>query len=601
MDDTLPLSAFRALDLASALGKARGRECWHYHEVLGRLAAELLEEGSSEPGQAARLLSTVCSFFFRPSNGINPWQPFMIGGGRRSAMADDLSDAELKSLGAFVGEAEDPVLRARIADVLWECKQGFQFAQIAVTAYQAAAVLTEDGHRWIPLVEHLERAAELAARLGRKKPLYAGVIKQIEDLVTRFQGDLACGLLVHRLLRMVHVHNAGEPLTYAALCEKLGAGFQDAKKWSLAVSYWNLAGVWHRRAKDEQNAKRCRGEEGETMVAQAHDAEGRRKYGYSYCAGWLMRGIEILRETGCDPERVAMLHAELIALQKQALGELHGFHVDPRKLPGYEPTWKQAAEDVRTHLSGLELDEAIARFANLTTPTNVEELRKTMSDAGGDFLHQRLNMGTLDFEGKITAEVEGPGAVEDPGELHLQKRMFEWGRMSLWPLACDWYLEPGRHAIYSAHRLRMRDLAFLVHPNPFVPRGHEEIYLRGVMAGFCGDFLVATHLLAPQLEHSIRMVLKHSGVVTSTIKSGTQKEMDLGGLLTHEKAVEIFGPDVIFDLRGILIEKFGENLRNDTAHGFLPATGFNGAASCYLWWLTIRLLWLGHQFHVLSP
>jgi hypothetical protein len=594
MNTSISLDAFRRLNLQSVLADVQGMECWQYHMVIGKLGKELEERGDAEAGRAARLLSTVCSFFFRPSKGLNPWQPFYIGGGERSPMADDLEEAELKSLGDFIDEIEDPELKARVADVLWECKQGYRFGRIAVEAYQRAAEITENGREWIHFVEKLQRAASLAAKLERGKQVHLEVIARIEEKVAKFSGDLGSGMLVHELLDVVMAHGFGNPEAYAALCERLGSDFRSAKQWSFSVSYWSLAAAWHRRAKNEDDARRCRNQEGETMVAQAQDADDRMRIGASYSAGWLMRGIEILRETGTDAERIAVLHAEMIGLQREALNDLNTFTVDPRNIPGYAETAKAAAADVHKHLSGLRLDEAIARLANITSPTDVGELRKTMANAAGDFLHQRVGMGTLDFEGKITDQVEGAAVTEDPSELHLQKRMFEWGKMSLWPLACDWYIEPARRTIRLEHRLRFQDLAFLVSPNPFVPIGHEEIYLRGVIAGFNDDHLVATHLLVPQLEHSIRMILKRSGFLTSTLKSGLQKEMDLGGLLTHEKTIEIFGEDVIFDLRGILIEKFGENLRNNMAHGFLPSSSFNEAGSCYLWWLVVRLLWLGY-------
>jgi len=59
--------------------------------------------------------------------------------------------------------------------------------------------------------------------------------------------------------------------------------------------------------------------------------------------------------------------------------------------------------------------------------------------------------------------------------------------------------------------------------------------------------------------------------------------------------MDAFGPDMVFDLRGILIERFGHNLRNDLAHGLLDEGSLYGVASIYLWWITIRLCWCGHR------
>jgi hypothetical protein len=58
---------------------------------------------------------------------------------------------------------------------------------------------------------------------------------------------------------------------------------------------------------------------------------------------------------------------------------------------------------------------------------------------------------------------------------------------------------------------------------------------------------------------------------------------------------EIFGPDIAFDLRGILIERFGHNMRNESAHGLMPEGAFFQPASVYLWWLVLRLCWMGYK------
>jgi hypothetical protein len=110
------------------------------------------------------------------------------------------------------------------------------------------------------------------------------------------------------------------------------------------------------------------------------------------------------------------------------------------------------------------------------------------------------------------------------------------------------------------------------------------------------DWFVAAHLLIPQLESSIRHVFTQYGVPTSTLESdGTQNERDLGWLLNHDKMVEIFGGDIAFDLRGILTERFGYNLRNGFAHGLLSWMEFYSEASEYLWWLIIRLCCIGER------
>jgi hypothetical protein len=103
--------------------------------------------------------------------------------------------------------------------------------------------------------------------------------------------------------------------------------------------------------------------------------------------------------------------------------------------------------------------------------------------------------------------------------------------------------------------------------------------------------LQATHLLVPQIENSIRHVLNQRGLITTTLRNGIQKERDINDLLPSDDVKQIFGEDLVFDLRGILIERFGHNLRNKSAHGLMPEEEFYDASSVYLWWLMLHISW----------
>jgi hypothetical protein len=101
------------------------------------------------------------------------------------------------------------------------------------------------------------------------------------------------------------------------------------------------------------------------------------------------------------------------------------------------------------------------------------------------------------------------------------------------------------------------------------------------------------HLLVPQIENSIRYVLNQNGVFTTTLRNGIQKEKDINDLLPSVEVKDVLGEDLVFDLRGILIERFGHNLRNESAHGLMPEGAFYDASSVYLWWLLLHICWKG--------
>lgn len=45
----------------------------------------------------------------------------------------------------------------------------------------------------------------------------------------------------------------------------------------------------------------------------------------------------------------------------------------------------------------------------------------------------------------------------------------------------------------------------------------------------------------------------------------------------------------MFDLQGLLVERFGANLRNRMAHGLMADIEFTTPTVLYLWWLVLRI------------
>src|SRR5436305_11791656 len=113
-----------------------------------------------------------------------------------------------------------------------------------------------------------------------------------------------------------------------------------------------------------------------------------------------------------------------------------------------------------------------------------------------------------------------------------------------------------------------------------------------------GDFLSASHILIQQIENSLRYILHKAGAVTSSLTSeGTQESFNLNKLLYLPAAKQLFGLDAIYDMRGLLVEKVGSNLRNDMAHGLLSDGNFFASDVVYLWWITLRMCLLPIVLH----
>lgn len=164
-----------------------------------------------------------------------------------------------------------------------------------------------------------------------------------------------------------------------------------------------------------------------------------------------------------------------------------------------------------------------------------------------------------------------------------------------WNFRAQGYIEPCRVKIWNMHHPTSTDITYLIQANPFIPNGHEAIFARGLLAGFDGDFLMASHFLTPQIENSVRYVLKQQGVDISNLMSDlTQPVKLLGPLFDEPATTQIFGEATVFELRGLLIEKTGFDFRNQVAHGFVTAAECHSVPAVNIWWLVLRLCVTGY-------
>ena len=148
--------------------------------------------------------------------------------------------------------------------------------------------------------------------------------------------------------------------------------------------------------------------------------------------------------------------------------------------------------------------------------------------------------------------------------------------------------------IRNEHWLTVDDFEYLARESSLVPGGREKMWAIGLHSGYEGDFVVALHVLVPQIENMVRVHFKEAGVSTSTLApDGVETENGLSTLVQCPEAVEVFGEDLLFELKYLLCSSFYSNIRNKVAHGLLSHDDCYSEALLYCWWLSLRLVVAG--------
>jgi hypothetical protein len=592
----LLLADFDGYDWQTFLAKKPSSWIVSSYAPLHAEAERLKKKGDEKGSRVFGFLGRIASWEPQYSEAGNPYDlPWL----RSSSPTGELiTKQELDILSGLLPQIEDADFRARVADLLWEFRKDYKAAIAAAEAFLQGAYAVEDGIDWPHFAERLERSFDLAARLGRGKKLHRKIQGEIEQLIAKYSTKPDSGLLCLRLMEMLLKHKAGDATKYATLSETLARTFDDNKQWDFANFYWELAAEWHRRAKDEDAAResRIRGAESWVCKAEHNLTDGRLGAGFS--AHWIGAALETLRQAGARPERIEELHRRLRELQKLAMSELSPLQLSNSVVARYESAIEKVAEAARAHVSGHSFDEALFKLAFIRQPVDPKDVLQCVENESSQTVFRNLFPSTAVSSSGLTAEAMPPRPLTEGSALDdwRMQNAFLHARSFEWPTEVEAFIEPARQEFIKEHSADLSALSGVVYANPFVPQGREKIFARGLAAGLNNDWLIATHLLIPQLEAAIRSLLNRVGIVTSNLESdATQEERQLGWLLYHEQMEKTFGAACTFNLRALLVERFGANLRNDMAHGLLPESAFSTPATVYFWWLVLRLCCSGHQ------
>lgn len=577
------LADVNCYDWESALIGAQHPICSIYAQQLVKRFKELEQNGDEKGARVFRFLGAVASLALRAEEIDSPFLPFIVWENHRSAALEDFGTAEMDILEGLLLTTRDPAMRARFGDLLWITRKDHKAARIAAESYLESFKRMDLAKAWGWDIESFRRGFYLASLLGKKNEPFVSYVTFTEGLIDAkdsTETQFVCASLMELLLD----RKVGDFERHAAQAEHIAESVETSGNFLLAQRYLELAVKLHLAAKNKEAARQDRLRKGNSLVRQAESVINSPGQGYIAASYFLAMGIECLRQSQGPEDKIQQLHKQLRVWQEASLKEMQTF--------SHKTNITEMIEAARNHVHGKSLVDSLLAFTLRYPLTTRSQLREQVIKNAGQFpLSHMMGPTMMSHDGRFLNHkppVIIPGKDED--EAAIEAEMIYQAKTIDWPLRVSAYIEPCRFEIYQEHRPSLRDLAFLVEHNPFIPQGHEVIFLRGIHAGFSGDMMLCAHLLVPQIEEAIRHVLRRSGIVTSKLDSKlVQEERLLGVLLAMPETIQIFGEDCVFELRAVLCEKFGFDLRNRLAHGFITEQECFGDDVMLMWWLVLRL------------
>lgn len=514
---------------------------------LGRLyrtaaSKEQEEGGNATAARVLGLLADVAHIHLKPEDRAEPYGPQFVMDGRRSMIPADLGGDQSNVLAELVPAVRNSGLRARLADIAWHNNRKLAaMAQQAIDAYCEAVQLVLDGPAELfggdrmassnDGCKMLHRACQIAHATGWKDPeasrLNALVRAVIRDALERedHRGYLNSAELGLQF-------RIDDPATIAADAEALAASNELDPHWSRDL--WHLAARAHRHTGNNQERDRCLLGAAECFVTLADAAGGKGMV----AAGSLMDAIQALRRLPNTKERREELERRLRDAQAAVPNEMGVIST--------EIDLTDLVDHARRSVASVALAQALVEFVALTSSPDPDALRDEVREqAERTPLLSMMPMSVVNEEGKVVASSPGLFGDEQDADLALHHLI---ARNEGIRRQCDvsGLIEPARQLIHSEHPLNQDDFRILVEMSPFVPGDRADLFAVGFARFFGGDFVSALHVLVPQLENSLRHILKQAGVEPSAIQSDmTQENRTLSVMLAKDReALEaVFGRD----------------------------------------------------------
>ena len=493
----------------------------------------------------------------------------------------NLTDEYLNFLAEIAPEISDAELQARVADILWIRKRDREMAKLAVNAYLQSATELEDPQKWNRAYERIERALRLSRRIQYQTDT---VFAHIEKVLDFYKGEDPLWFSA-KLMELLLEYKFGKATKYAALAKKAAKLAESANDWRRARNYWEIKAQWHSIEQNEQQRRNALMSSAETYVKEAEDTLKKTPPRYFAASHFLQKAYEAFKRiTGKKEDKIKIaakaraeeVHKILLEYQEKSTEESMSF--------SQEIDISNQVEQAKAQVRGKEFNDAIFALALLGASPKISYLRQQVQETRG--LSSFFPAVMVNEVGKVTARQP---SNFDEAETAIRFEMYR-NAILVQSLHAQMYIEPAINQINLEHNVRIKDFISIISYSPFVPPNREYLFAKGLYAGLTGDFITSTHILIPQIENSIRYLLSQRGVLTSGIDNyGIQKEHQLSTTLYSQEIESIFDEDTVFDLKGLLIENSGSNLRNRIDHGLINDNGFLSPLMSYLWWLTLRL------------
>ena len=571
-------------EIFSELSNEEKNSLFRIHSILKNIATN---ETNTKLRKSLFLLSNICSSMIDLESRNDPFQPFMTWGNKRSFLPIDLIDEEILYLSSILDEDFPPILKARIADILWTYSKpkNKKHSEIAIENYISMDVFKDFFQPDVYVF--WERAVMLA-----KQTKNSSLIEKIKSKLLNEIDHPSTSWDFH-LLKIIEIFDntdLDKGLNHE-LAEKLlekQKEFNHEKQFHIAEKYLELAAKLFKKSGNAEDSYKSL-----ALLSQATENYGdyRKNESAMVANSFYKLALQRYREIPNSYRNTLQIDQKLDTVQdkitQSGLLITDELQLISTKQMNISELQEQSINHVKDKQTAFE---SLLYFSGVSS-CNFESIWKSTEKYIQNSVVSSLFCATsVSLDGRKISSIP-PLALDgnNRDEVILKNAIKNFGIHI--HLAVEGCILPAPEQIQQEHIFPKDFLVDLCKLSDIVPEKREILVANALYQGFEWDFRSAIHLLAPQVENMVRQLLKRNGLVTThTDPNGIENEMGLSSLVSIVGAREILGDDLWFELQAVFTDSLSANLRNEVGHGLLDDDTSNSLYSVYAWWVVLRLV-----------
>ena len=554
-------------------------------EYNRNLLAEINTRTDTNEIKLLRLLYKINSIRIS-ENVFNPFEPYIVLENKKiTCIPDFLSNEELDFFIKIFDLIKNEMLKARVSDILWflKYKKDVKYPNYLITVYQKLDICSLD--TFFENILLYKRATLIAKQMHKDLSIFEN---NLYNIFTSKGYDNNSQLIIFaETLRVFDFSKSNSSIIINKLID-YGKQLENDSNYTLAEQYYNEASLWAETEEDRIRIQIYR------VRAFINFAEAKNTSGLA-ANKFYTKAIEILRELKKETREQFFTtdeEQELIRKKqnsgKEAISEMQTNFIPMDNLNNLII---QIQNEVLNNICNKSKEDALFNFACLTTikEETFENQAKQMNNSAF------FAISNMDFYAKDGRKIGSTYSTDEDNSHASNPQIFNmmvYHYTHFLNLITFARIITGLDYLNLEHHISYNDVKTIVHQSYLIPEDREEVVCKGLLAGFSHDFTISLNLLAPQFENIVRNILQRNGVKTITLgEDGKEIEIGLSNLVKIDEFKKLFGEDLTFEIRALLCESIGPNLRNNTAHGLLNDCEMNSNFSIYFWWFFFSFIY----------